>query len=134
MSPHALRRLETSLVSAFVSFGVSAAVLHAADRPQPTVSQACTSEDPLSPLLHAAVEADAAFGSRDSARGSLDAFRVEGMYVQYVEGHETIAGGSMVDWAQKRIAALRQYQEDLETMGRLKAQAEALEAARARGE
>ncbi len=122
-----LRLLETSLVSAFVSFGVAAAVLHATE-PGPGVgASGCRSQDVLAPLLRQAIDADARLFSEDTLE-ELETSRVEGLYARYAAEHEQLARGTTVEWARTRADALRQLREDLAEMKKLEEQAMALEA------
>ncbi len=130
MSPRSVRLLETSIVSAFVSFGVAAAVLlgMAGSSPAPGVAPSCASQDVLAPLLRAAIEADAELSSRDGGLDEVEAARVESLYTWYVGQHEKLAETSDLEWARSRAEGLRQLQADLAQMRALEAEARALEA------
>ncbi len=128
MSARSLRLLETSLVSAFVSFGVAAAVLHAAE-PSPPAA-VCEPSDPLEFLLSTAVAADVGLFSDDAVLDDVEAYRVESLYAWYVAEHEKLAASSSPQWAQNRVDALQQLQKDLAEMKKLEKEAMALEAAR----
>lgn len=127
MSPRSQRILETSLVSAFVSFGVAAAVLRATEPAPPVVATGCQSEDVLAPLLRIAVDADAAFSSQDTAIEAVEAGRVEALYAWYASEHQKLAASSTVEWAQTRADGLRQLQKDIAEMKALEKEAKALE-------
>ena len=128
MSPRSLRLLETSLVSAFVSFGVAGAVLHATEPAAVVVAEGCETEDVLAPLLRRAVEADAAFVSKNGRIETVEAARVEALYAWYASEHEKLADSSAVEWAQTRADGLRQLQDDMAEMEELEKQAMALQA------
>lgn len=128
MSPRSLRILETSLVSAFVSFGVAAAVLHATEPSPVAVATECDSEDVLAPLLRMALEADAASSSHGHSITVVEAGRVEALYAWSASEYEKLAAGSTLEWAQTRAEGLRQLQKDITEMEELEKQAMALEA------
>ena len=130
MSPRSLRLLESSLVSAFVAFGVASAVVHSAERTATVVAQERGAGDVLAPVLRAAVEADAALRSDPEPYDRYEAqvYRVESLYRWYAEEHQKLAATTKLDWAQKRADSARQLQEDFYEMKKLEAEAIALEA------
>ena len=121
MSPRSLRLLETALVSAFVSFGVSAVVLHGMAPPS-------TSDPVDDPFLRVAMEADAELSAADSI-DEVAAHRVAALYEGYLEQSDQRATLGDFEWARGRVERLRQLEADLETMRALEAEAKALEQA-----
>lgn len=132
MSPQSLRLLETALVSAFVSFGVAAAVLHANEPTAAVAAQRRESESVLAPLLRRAVEADEALGL-DGPLDGTHARRVESLYRWYIREHEKLAASSTLEWAQTRADGMRRIQKNMAELRSLEAEGKSLEEL-ARGE
>ena len=126
MSPRSLRLLEVSLLSAFVSFGVSMVVLLGMAPPSAPPPSA---DDQLRRLaFEQAVKADMGY----STAPALDedaAYRAKALYEWYVDESERRANMTELEWVKHRIESIEQLQTDLATMRRLEAEAMALEQA-----
>lgn len=126
MSPRSLRLLEISLLSAFVSFGVSMVVLLGMAPPSTSPP---SEQDQLRRLaFERAVVAD----MRQATEPDLDedaAAQAKALYQWYVDESERRANMTELEWVKHRIESIEQLQTDLATMRRLEAEAMALEQA-----